>query len=162
VVLHLSKLNGTPTTLADWLNPNLTDTDQHTQSISIGALLHFAVGDIWANGRRESMPDYELETFTDIQVDANTTSIIKAGLNPDEEGFLLPQIDTLQRMNAQKLRLPQSAIVEGMSLSQHPTNLLNLCLDHIELHFANHAISRGNACKNCATVTLATQPRPGK
>jgi hypothetical protein len=90
VVLHLSRLNGTPTTLTDWLSPNLTDADQHTQSISIGALPYFAVGDIWANGRPESVPDYELETFTDVQVDANTTSIIKAGLNPDEEGFLLP------------------------------------------------------------------------
>jgi hypothetical protein len=90
VVLHLSKLNGTPTTLADWLSPNLTDANQHTQTISIGALPHFAVGDVWTDGRQESVPDYELETFTDVQVDANTTSIIKAGLNPDEEGFLLP------------------------------------------------------------------------
>lgn len=92
VVLHLSKLRGTPETLADWLSPSLTEADQHTQTISIGALPHFAVGDIWADGRRESGPgpDYELETFTDVQIDANTTSIIKAGLNPAEEGFLLP------------------------------------------------------------------------
>jgi hypothetical protein len=90
VVVHLSKLRGNPSTLADWLSPNVTDADQHTQSISIGALPHFAVGDIWLGGRRESSPDYQLETFTDLMIDSSTTSIIKAGLNPDDEGFLLP------------------------------------------------------------------------
>jgi hypothetical protein len=90
VVVHLSKLRGNPSTPADWLSPNVTEADQHTQSISIGALPHFAVGDTWLDGRREPSPDYELETFTDLVIDSSTTSIIKAGLNPDDEGFLLP------------------------------------------------------------------------
>ncbi|APW41392.1 hypothetical protein RS694_01720 [Rhodoferax saidenbachensis] len=48
------------------------------------------VGDIWRDGQLDGRPDYELEEFKNIQIDARTTTLIKAGLNIDEAGFLLP------------------------------------------------------------------------
>jgi len=58
--------------------------------VSVGTLPLLRIGDIWRDGQLEVRPDYELEEFTDIQIDQSTTTLIKAGLNLDEGGFLLP------------------------------------------------------------------------
>ena len=58
--------------------------------VSIGTLPLLRIGDIWRDGQLDVRPDYELEEFTDIQIDQSTTTLIKAGLNLDEGGFLLP------------------------------------------------------------------------
>lgn len=58
--------------------------------ISVGTLPLLRIGDIWRDGQLDIRPDYELEEFTDIQIDQSTTTLIKAGLNLDEGGFLLP------------------------------------------------------------------------
>lgn len=58
--------------------------------VSIGTLPLLRIGDIWSDGQLDVRPDYELEEFTDIQIDQSTTTLIKAGLNLDEGGFLLP------------------------------------------------------------------------
>ena len=58
--------------------------------VSVGTLPLLRIGDIWRDGQLDVRPDYELEEFTDIQIDQRTTTLIKAGLNLDENGFLLP------------------------------------------------------------------------
>lgn len=58
--------------------------------VSVGTLPLLRIGDIWRDGQLDVRPDYELEEFTDIQIDQSTTTLIKAGLNLDEGGFLLP------------------------------------------------------------------------
>lgn len=58
--------------------------------ISSGTLPFLRIGDIWRDGKLEASPDYQLETFTDLRIEDSTISLIKAGLNLDEQGFLLP------------------------------------------------------------------------
>lgn len=58
--------------------------------VSVGTLPLLRVGDVWRDGQLDIRPDYELEEFTDIRIDQDTTTLIKAGLNLDEGGFLLP------------------------------------------------------------------------
>ena len=58
--------------------------------ISIGTLPLLRIGDIWRDGQLDAQPDYELEKFKNIQIDAKTTTLIKAGLNIGDAGFLLP------------------------------------------------------------------------
>lgn len=58
--------------------------------ISAGTLPLLRIGDIWRDGKREASPNYQLETFIDLHIDDSTVSLIKAGLNLDEQGFLLP------------------------------------------------------------------------
>ena len=48
------------------------------------------VGDIWRNGELEARPDYQLESFPNLEIINATTTLIKAGLNLDDQGFLLP------------------------------------------------------------------------
>jgi hypothetical protein len=58
--------------------------------VSVGTLPLLRIGDVWRDGQLDVRPDYQLEEFTDIQIDQGTTTLIKAGLNLDEGGFLLP------------------------------------------------------------------------
>lgn len=58
--------------------------------VSVGTLPLLRIGDIWRDDQLDVRPDYEQEEFTDIQIDQSTTTLIKAGLNLDERGFLLP------------------------------------------------------------------------
>lgn len=58
--------------------------------VSVGTLPLLRVGDIWQDGELVAEPDYELEAFQGVQIDDDTTQLIKAGLNLDERGFLLP------------------------------------------------------------------------
>ena len=49
------------------------------------------VGDIWKDGRLVDSPEYEIGDFPDLTITRAATSIIKAGLNADEEGeYYLP------------------------------------------------------------------------
>lgn len=61
--------------------------------VSVGTLPLLRVGDVWRDGQLVVRPDYELEEFTGVQIDQDTTTLIKAGLNLDEGGFLLPLSD---------------------------------------------------------------------
>ncbi|NMM29219.1 MAG: hypothetical protein HHJ12_18570 [Glaciimonas sp.] len=58
--------------------------------VSVGTLPLLRIGDIWCDGRLETRPDYELESFADLRIDDTTVHLIKAGLNLDDKGFLLP------------------------------------------------------------------------
>lgn len=93
VLVHLSRVLDTsfrenPAVL---LSPETTfATKQRKVWISVGTLPLLGIGDIWRNGRLEMHPDYELEHFPDLEINSETAVLIKAGLNLEEKGFLLP------------------------------------------------------------------------
>ncbi len=74
------------------LDPKSTDNAQYQRGswVSVGTLPLLRIGDIWQDQRLLMRPDYQLERFADLHIDGTTTKLIKAGLNPNEQGFLLP------------------------------------------------------------------------
>ena len=66
------------------------DSNQRHVQVSVATLALLRIGDIWRDGLLEDRPDFKLEEFQDVQIDMSTTALIKAGLNLDERGFLLP------------------------------------------------------------------------
>jgi len=74
------------------LNPESTFVaKQRKVWVSVGTLPLLRIGDIWRDGRLDIAPDYELESFLDLKISSETSSLIKAGLNLEENGFLLPR-----------------------------------------------------------------------
>lgn len=94
ILLHLSRVVASnfrdePSVL---LSPeSATPPKQQKKAwVSAGTLPLLRIGDIWRAGRLEARPDYQLESFPDLQIDHATTHLVKAGLNLDDQGFLLP------------------------------------------------------------------------
>lgn len=94
VFLHLSRVttdrfHENPAVL---LSPDSTSPAKFQRRVwvSVGILPMLRVGDIWRNGQIEARPDYQLESFPDLEISNATTTLIKAGLNLDDQGFLLP------------------------------------------------------------------------
>lgn len=94
VFIHLSRViddrfESDPTVL---LSPQCTGPAKLQKRIwvSVGTLTLIRIGDIWRNGQLVCQPDYELEAFANVQIDRGSTSIVKAGLNLNDGGFLLP------------------------------------------------------------------------
>lgn len=94
LLLHLSRVlnnnfHDEPSVL---LSPDSTTParQQRKAWVSVGTLPLLRIGDIWRDGKLEARPDYELESFPSLQIDKTTTHLVKAGLNLDEKGFLLP------------------------------------------------------------------------
>lgn len=94
VFVHLSKvLNAAfSNDLETQLSPSSTSQARFQKKVwvSVGTLPLLRVGDIWRNTALEFQPDYELETFENVQIDRDHTSLIKSGLNIDDKGYLLP------------------------------------------------------------------------
>lgn len=94
LLVHLSKVlddrfHSDPSVL---LSPDSTTPARFQRKvwISAGTLPLLRVGDIWRDGKLEARPDYQLERFADLLIDESTVQLIKAGLNLDDQGFLLP------------------------------------------------------------------------
>lgn len=93
VLVHLSRVldssfRENPAVL---LSPESTfATKQRKVWISVGTLPLLSIGDIWRNGQLEMRPGYELECFSDLEINSETAVLIKAGLNLEDKGFLLP------------------------------------------------------------------------
>ena len=94
LLLHLSRVVASnfrddPSVL---LSPESTTHPKQQKKawISVGTLPLLRIGDIWRAGRLEASPEYQLESFSDLQIDQTTTHLVKAGLNLDNQGFLLP------------------------------------------------------------------------
>jgi hypothetical protein len=129
VLLHLSRVvdpvfRNNPAAL---LSPQSTlpPKFQRRVWVSVGTLILLRIGDIWTNGQLDIRPDYELETFPNIQIDTGTTTLVKAGLNLDEGGFLLPMSDHPWHMQCTqsycvKVSLPNSRqmIIPCMELTR--------------------------------------------
>lgn len=70
-------------------------TKQHQVYAPVGYLGKLKIGDIWRNGELVASPDYHKESFRDVLVCQETTSIIKAGLSTKvghREVFYLPLV----------------------------------------------------------------------
>src|SRR5450830_63969 len=74
------------------LNPESTFVaKQRKVWVSAGTFPLLHIGDIWRDGLLETTPDYEFESFPDLDIGPETVGLIKAGLNLEENGFLLPR-----------------------------------------------------------------------
>jgi hypothetical protein len=94
MLVHLSRLvdESYRTEPSCLLSPSSTWSEQQRKVwVSVGALPLIRVGDIWRDGRFEAMPDYELEQFNDVKINTDTSVLVKAGLNLEDKGFLLPR-----------------------------------------------------------------------
>lgn len=94
IFVHLSRV-ADPRALVDpalLLSPEATEHAKYQigRWLSVGTLPLLRVGDIWRGSRLLIQPDYEIETFSALRIDGSTTTLIKAGLNKDDRGFLLP------------------------------------------------------------------------
>ncbi|MFZ6864366.1 hypothetical protein ACO0K7_17180 [Undibacterium sp. Ji67W] len=116
ILVHLSRVLNTsfqenPALL---LAPDSTFASRQRKVwVSVGTLPLLRVGDLWQNGQLISEPDYELEEFPDIRIDRATTHLVKAGLNLDDKGFLLPIAEHPWHMHCTQsycvmLELPQN------------------------------------------------------
>jgi hypothetical protein len=94
VLVHLSRVadNRFLTDPSVLLSPLCTRPAQFQKRVwvSVGTLALLRIGDIWRDGQLVLRPDYELEEFHNAQISKDSTSLVKAGLNLDEGGFLLP------------------------------------------------------------------------
>lgn len=116
VFIHLSRViddrfESDPSVL---LSPHSTSPAKFQKRIwvSVGTLVLIRIGDIWRNGQLVCRPDYSLETFAGVQIDKGSTAIVKAGLNLNEGGFLLPMNEHPWHMQCTKsyclmVQLPQ-------------------------------------------------------
>lgn len=94
VLVHLSRVV-TPQALTDTrllLDPASTNHGWYStrRHVSVGCLPYLRVGDIWQKRHLILEPEYQVERFLRLRIDSSTTSLIKAGLNKDGRGFLLP------------------------------------------------------------------------
>jgi hypothetical protein len=94
LLVHLSKVlddsfRQDPSVL---LSPDSTTPARFQRKVwvSAGTLPLLRIGDVWRDGKLEASPDYQLERFIDLQIDDSTVHLVKAGLNLDDKGFLLP------------------------------------------------------------------------
>lgn len=58
--------------------------------VSVGTLPVLRIGDIWRDGKLAAAPEYQLEQFPNLRIDDATVHLVKAGLNLDDKGFLIP------------------------------------------------------------------------
>lgn len=73
------------------LAPTATDVHhQRQQWLPVGLLPLLRVGDIWQQGKRLYSPDYIVETFENLDIGHDSTTLLKAGVSQDDGMFLLP------------------------------------------------------------------------
>lgn len=94
LLIHLSRV----------LDPNFSDDPSKLLSpdstaparfqrkvwVSVGTLPVLRIGDIWRDGKLAAAPEYQLEQFPNLRIDDATVHLVKAGLNLDDKGFLIP------------------------------------------------------------------------
>lgn len=68
--------------------------------VSVGTLVILRIGDIWHRQTLFMSPEYTRDTFKKLSISRTTTDFIKAGLNPDKAGFLIPIPEHPWHMNA--------------------------------------------------------------
>lgn len=86
------------------LSPSSTAPAKAQQRVwvSIGTLVILKVGDIWHKQKYFCSPTYSQQVFANLKVGRESTDFIKAGLNPDDNGFLIPISEHPWHLNATK------------------------------------------------------------
>ena len=134
VLVYLSKVTdlsfqANPSVL---LNPHSTSPAKAQTRIwvSVGTLMVLRIGDIWHRQTLFMSPDYCRETFKKLSVGRNTTDFIKAGLNPDKAGFLIPITEHPWHLNATHSYCLQVNLVDGR-------RLIVPCVELIRFYFGS-------------------------
>lgn len=98
--------------------------------VSVGTLMILRIGDIWHRKTLFMSPDYTIETFRDLCVGRSTTDFIKAGLNPDKAGFLIPIPEHPWHMNATHSYCLMTDLPDGR-------RLIIPCMELIRFYFGS-------------------------
>lgn len=92
VFVHLSRVLDTnclqnPQLL---LLPTATDTfNTSSKWVSVGQMAILRAGDVWQNQKLVLQPDYQIETFADLNIARSTTTLLKAGIEIGDD-YVLP------------------------------------------------------------------------
>jgi hypothetical protein len=82
ILVHLSRVTDDryPDDPSVLLSPNSTGPAKFQRKawVSVGTLPLLRIGDIWRDGKLVHQPDYQLESFPDLQIDRDTTHLVKA------------------------------------------------------------------------------------
>jgi hypothetical protein len=133
VLVHLSRVLDTSfrENPAALLNPESTFAPKQRKVwISVGTLPLLGIGDIWRDGQLELRPDYELEHFPDLEINSETAVLIKAGLNLEEKGFLLPRAEHPWHMQCTQSYCLMVAL-------PHNRRLIIPCMELIRFYFGS-------------------------
>jgi hypothetical protein len=133
VLVHLSRVldNSFRENSAVLLAPESTFTSKQRKVwISVGTLPLLGIGDIWRDGQLEMRPDYELEHFPNLEINSETAVLIKAGLNLEEKGFLIPRAEHPWHMQC-----TQSYCL--MVELSHNRQLIIPCMELIRFYFGS-------------------------
>lgn len=98
--------------------------------ISVGTLPLLAISDIWRDGQLEPCPDYELEHFTDLEINGETGVLIKAGLNLEDKGFHLPRAEHPWHMQCTQ----SYCLMVDLPLDRR---LIILCVEMVRFYFGS-------------------------
>lgn len=134
LLVHLSKVlddrfQSNPSVL---LSPDSTTPARFQRKvwISAGTLPLLRIGDIWRDGKLEASPDYQLERFVDVKINESTVQLIKAGLNLDDQGFLLPLSEHPWHLNCTHSYCVMVGLADGR-------RLIVPCLELIRFYFGS-------------------------
>jgi hypothetical protein len=98
--------------------------------VSVGTLMVLRIGDIWHRQKLHLSPEYTRETFKKLWIGRNTTDFIKAGLNPDKAGFLIPIPEHPWHMNATHSYCVMANLPDGR-------RLIVPCVELIRFYFGS-------------------------
>ena len=129
--VHLSSTAATSSLIAD---PPLAHPASRRATrecwVSVGTLPLLRAGDLWADGVLISQPEYQVETFQNLLIDASTSSIIKAGSATEPGKFLIPFRDHPGHMGGTQANCAVVALTDGR-------RLLVPCMELIRFYFGS-------------------------
>ena len=129
--MHLSSTAATSSLIAD---PPLAHPASKRATrecwVSVGTLPLLRAGDLWADGVLISQPEYRVETFQNLLVDASTSSIVRAGSATEPGKFLIPFRDHPGHMGGTQANCVVVAVADGR-------RLLVPCMELIRFYFGS-------------------------
>lgn len=156
VLVHLSRIQDDRflDDSAVQLSPQATSPARFQRKVwvSVGTLPLLRVGDLWQNGQLIAEPDYEPEEFPNIQIDRATTYLVKAGLNLDDKGFLLPITEHPWHMHCTQSYCVMLELAENR-------RIMIPCMELIRFYFGSSAISLPNcSCRPWSASRFIQMP----
>ncbi|MCL2660595.1 MAG: hypothetical protein FWD64_08775, partial [Acidobacteriaceae bacterium] len=142
----ISPLRCSPDDVEALLTPNCTDCAcQKDVWVPVAALPLLAVGDLWQDGRLVVSPDYDVESFSSLRIESDTTDFVKAGLAIDEK-FLIP-------LGIHPWHRPHTQAYCVLVECGNGCRLLIPCVEIIRFYFG----SSGNLIQRLFSVPLAKE-----
>jgi len=134
ILIYLSKVtesnfSATPEVLLQPHSTAPTKGQKHVW-VSVGTLMVLRIGDIWHRKKLFLSPEYTRENFRKLRIDRTTIDFIKAGLNPDKAGFLIPISEHPWHMNATHSYCLRANLPDGR-------RLIVPCVELIRFYFGS-------------------------